>query len=89
MGPAVSQNTAGVAGTAEADDHFGAAVSAGDYNGDGHPDMAVGAPGEDARKGGVWYAPTPKDGPKPPVTSVTPGKLSLAGARGYGMVLGR
>ncbi|MEV7195103.1 FG-GAP repeat protein [Streptomyces sp. NPDC093510] len=88
-GPAFSQNSAGVAGTAEADDRFGAAVATGDYNGDSYPDVAVGAPGEDAAKGGVWYAATPKDGPKPAVTSVTPGKLGLAGARAYGAVLGR
>ncbi|WP_306338561.1 FG-GAP and VCBS repeat-containing protein [Streptomyces sp. KL118A] len=88
-GPAFSQNSAGVAGTAEADDHLGAAVATGDYNGDSYPDVAVGAPGEDGQKGGVWYAATPKDGPRPDVTSVTPGKLGLAGAREYGMVLGR
>ncbi|MFE0174691.1 FG-GAP repeat protein [Streptomyces sp. NPDC059002] len=86
-GPAFSQNSAGVAGTAEADDRFGAAVATGDYDGDTYPDVAIGAPGEDAKKGGVWYAPTPKDGPVPPVTSVTPGKLGLAGARSYGAVL--
>ncbi|MEW2388736.1 FG-GAP repeat protein [Streptomyces venezuelae] len=89
-GPAFSQNTAGVAGTAEADDHFGESVATGDYNGDSLPDVTVGAPGEDGLKGGVWYAPSPKDGgPRPAVTSVTPGKLGLAGAREYGMVLGR
>ncbi|MEU5902410.1 FG-GAP-like repeat-containing protein [Streptomyces venezuelae] len=89
-GPAVSQNTAGVAGTAEADDHLGASVATGDYDGDSRPDVAVGAPGEDGRKGGVWYARSPKDGgPRPEVTSVTPGKLGLAGAREYGTVLGR
>lgn len=88
-GPAFSQNTAGVAGTAEAGDRLGAAVSAGDYNGDGLPDFAVGAPGEDAKSGGVWYAATPTDGPSPAVTSVTPGKLGLAGASEYGSVLGR
>ncbi|MEU3736790.1 MULTISPECIES: FG-GAP repeat protein [unclassified Streptomyces] len=88
-GPAFSQNTAGVAGTAEAGDRLGAAVTAGDYNGDGLPDFAVGAPGEDAKSGGVWYAATPTDGPSPAVTSVTPGKLGLAGASGYGAVLSR
>jgi hypothetical protein len=88
-GPAFSQNTAGVAGTAEAGDRLGAAVTSGDYNGDGLPDFAVGAPGEDAKSGGVWYAATPTDGPSPAVTSVTPGKLGLAGAAGYGAVLGR
>ncbi|MEU7578550.1 FG-GAP repeat protein [Streptomyces sp. NPDC041068] len=87
-GPAFSQNSAGVAGTAEADDRFGAAVATGDYNGDTYPDLAVGAPGEDG-KGGVWYAPAPKDGPNPPVTSVTPGKLGLSGSQAYGAVLGR
>lgn len=88
-GPAFSQNSTGVAGTAEADDHLGAAVATGDYNGDSYPDVAVGAPGEDGQKGGVWYSATPKDGPNPAVTSVTPGKLGLTGAREYGMVLGR
>ncbi|CAM5520683.1 VCBS repeat-containing protein OS=Streptomyces alboniger OX=132473 GN=CP975_18455 PE=4 SV=1 [Streptomyces alboniger] len=87
-GPARSQNSAGVAGTAEAGDRLGAAVAAGDYNGDTYPDLAVGAPGEDG-KGGVWYAPAPEEAdPNPPVTSVTPGKLGLAGAKGYGAVLG-
>ncbi|MFG2498478.1 FG-GAP repeat protein [Streptomyces sp. NPDC048441] len=88
-GPAFSQNSAGVAGTAEAGDRLGAAVAAGDYNGDGLPDVATGAPGEDAKSGGVWYAPTPTDGPYPPVVSVTPGKLGLSGASGYGAVLSR
>ncbi|MFC8129731.1 FG-GAP repeat protein [Streptomyces sp. NPDC057302] len=88
-GPAISQNSAGVAGTAEAGDRFGAAVTLGDYNGDGLPDVAVGAPGEDAKSGGVWYARTPTDGPSPAVTSVTPGKLGLSGASGYGSVLSR
>ncbi|WP_158708926.1 FG-GAP-like repeat-containing protein [Streptomyces sp. NRRL S-920] len=88
VGPSFSQNSTGVAGTAETGDRLGAAVTTGDYNGDTYPDIAVGAPGEDG-KGGVWYAATPKDGPNPPVTSVTPGKLGLSGAKEYGAVLGR
>ncbi|WP_030682637.1 FG-GAP and VCBS repeat-containing protein [Streptomyces sp. NRRL B-1347] len=88
-GPSISQNSAGVPGTAEAGDRFGAAVATGDFNGDGYPDTAVGAPGEDASKGGVWYARTPKDGPNPAQVSLTPGKLGLSGAHKYGSVLGR
>ena len=42
-----SQNSAGVADTAEAGDEFGSALSAGDFNGDGRDDVAIGAPGED------------------------------------------
>ncbi|MCD7443848.1 VCBS repeat-containing protein [Streptomyces lincolnensis] len=42
-----SQNTAGVPGGKEAEDLFGAAVAAGDINGDGYDDVAVGAPGEE------------------------------------------
>ncbi|MFE0105758.1 FG-GAP repeat protein [Streptomyces sp. NPDC059009] len=40
------QSGAGVPGTDEPGDRFGAAVTAGDVTGDGHPDVAVGAPGE-------------------------------------------
>ncbi|MFI8305392.1 FG-GAP-like repeat-containing protein [Streptomyces sp. NPDC085927] len=52
-----TQATAGVSGSAEADDNFGYAVSAGDTNGDGHADLAVGVPHENvggrAYQGGV------------------------------------
>ncbi|MEV8565942.1 FG-GAP-like repeat-containing protein [Streptomyces sp. NPDC051322] len=43
----VSQNSAGVPGGAEKDDRFGGMISAGDFNGDGYADLAVGADGED------------------------------------------
>ncbi|MDQ0991984.1 FG-GAP and VCBS repeat-containing protein [Streptomyces sp. V3I7] len=42
-----TQDTAGVPGASENEDHFGAVVAAGDVNGDGYADLAVGAPGED------------------------------------------
>ncbi|WP_225836174.1 FG-GAP and VCBS repeat-containing protein [Streptomyces sp. NK08204] len=49
-GPATSyrltQSTSGVATAATAHDDFGAALSAGDTNHDGYPDLAVGVPGE-------------------------------------------
>lgn len=42
-----TQNSAGIADSAEASDHFGAAVAVGDVNGDGWSDLVVGAPDED------------------------------------------
>ena len=42
-----NQNEAGMGGAAEEDDHFGQALAAGDFNGDGYDDLAVGIPGED------------------------------------------
>ncbi|MGW7262666.1 FG-GAP and VCBS repeat-containing protein [Streptomyces sp. NPDC054842] len=41
-----TQATSGVAGTPEADDNFGYDVTAGDTNGDGYADLAVGVPHE-------------------------------------------
>jgi hypothetical protein len=38
-----------VLGDPEADDNFGAAVAAGDFNGDGADDLAIGIPNEDAQ----------------------------------------
>jgi len=43
-----SQATAGVAGTARVDDHFGSAVAAGDLNGDGDAELVVGTPGDNS-----------------------------------------
>jgi hypothetical protein len=44
----ITQDSPGVPGAAEKDDRFGNHTAAGDFNGDGHTDLAVGAPGEDA-----------------------------------------
>ncbi|MFE5893987.1 FG-GAP-like repeat-containing protein [Streptomyces sp. NPDC056462] len=43
----LSQNSTGVPGGAEASDGFGSHTTAGDFNGDGYADLAVGVPGED------------------------------------------
>lgn len=48
-----TQDTPGIADTAEADDAFGFAVVAGDFDGDGFVDLAIGIPGEDASAGAV------------------------------------
>jgi hypothetical protein len=41
-----TQDTPGVTGSAEPDDGFGSALTAGDYDGDGYDDVAIGAPRE-------------------------------------------
>ncbi|KUJ67170.1 hypothetical protein ACZ90_30460 [Streptomyces albus subsp. albus] len=88
-GPAFTQNSARVPGTAEAGDRFGAAVTTGDFNGDGYPDIVAGAPGEDSKSGGVWFFPSREEGTPPPITSLTPTRLGLKGAVEHGGVLGR
>ncbi|MFJ1605552.1 FG-GAP and VCBS repeat-containing protein [Streptomyces sp. NPDC088253] len=61
----LSQNTAGVPGTAEAGDAFGAETAYADFNGDGYDDLAVSSPhekfGNDADAGGLavlWGSPS-------------------------------
>jgi hypothetical protein len=46
----ISQNTAGIPGTAEADDEFGDQVAAADLNRDGYSDLVIGAPREKVGK---------------------------------------
>ena len=45
-----SQNTRGVRGVSERNDFFGNALTAGDFNGDGRDDLAIGVPREDVGK---------------------------------------
>ncbi|WP_256123311.1 VCBS repeat-containing protein [Streptomyces sp. EN16] len=45
-----SQSTAGITGASEADDAFGTSLAAGDADGDGYGDLAVGVPGETVGK---------------------------------------
>jgi hypothetical protein len=44
-----TQDTPGIAGSAEPGDYFGDTLASGDYNGDGTDDLVIGAPSED------WY----------------------------------
>ncbi|WP_037624597.1 integrin alpha [Streptomyces aureus] len=70
-----TQDSPGVPGTAEAGDRWGAELSAGDTGGDGRPDLAVGAPGEDVGSvvdaGAVW------------TLRGAPGGLTASGARSF------
>ncbi len=49
-----NQNTSGVTDTAEAEDHFGQSLAAGDFNGDGYDDLAIGIIGEADDAGAVY-----------------------------------
>ncbi|MER6344996.1 FG-GAP and VCBS repeat-containing protein [Streptomyces sp. NPDC001595] len=51
---AVTQDTAGVPGTAEDSDRFGWSLRLADVNADGRADLFVGADGENDADGGVW-----------------------------------
>ncbi|MDC0767605.1 FG-GAP and VCBS repeat-containing protein [Streptomyces sp. HD] len=49
----ITQNTAGIPGTAEQDDEFGQSLASGDLNRDGYADLVVGSTGENADAGAV------------------------------------
>jgi len=51
-----SQDSAGVAGLAEAGDAFGAELAAGDFDADGDDDLAIGVPGENRDPDPPWPA---------------------------------
>jgi hypothetical protein len=53
-GPLLTQDTLGVANSAEAEDHFGHALAAGDFDQDGFADLAVGVRDEDV--GDITFA---------------------------------
>ena len=48
-----SQNSIGIADTAENGDDFGRSLAVGNFNGDGFADLAIGTPGENAGAGAV------------------------------------
>lgn len=56
------QNTAGVPGTAESGDLWGAQVRLADTNRDGHAELLAAAPGEDTQDGVVWQLPASTKG---------------------------
>jgi hypothetical protein len=70
---AVTQDTANVPGTPERNDYFGRSVHLADANADGLADLAVGAPGENANAGSVWYF---RSGP---TTVVSPNATTVFG----------
>ncbi|MFF3344426.1 FG-GAP-like repeat-containing protein [Streptomyces sp. NPDC002779] len=82
-----TQNSAGVPGTSESGDSFGAATAWGDVNGDGHADLAIGAPGEDDTSGNadrgqvtVMYGPALTTGFSYTTTGVTAAGAKLGSA---------
>ncbi|MET9888871.1 FG-GAP-like repeat-containing protein [Streptomyces sp. NPDC006465] len=85
-----SQSTAGVPGTAETGDHFGARVALTDHTGDHRADLSVSAPGENAGDGAVWSLRGTANGPTATgSTSFGPSAtgVSTTGAPAYGTAL--
>ncbi|MEV6052677.1 FG-GAP-like repeat-containing protein [Streptomyces sp. NPDC052107] len=80
----LTQNSAGVPGSTESGDNFGAATAWGDVNGDGYADLAIGSPGEDDTSGHadrgqvtVMYGPALNTG----FSYTTSGSVTATGAK--------
>ncbi|MFD5100342.1 FG-GAP and VCBS repeat-containing protein [Streptomyces albidochromogenes] len=88
-----TQATAGVPGSAERGDRFGASVLLRDFDADGRAELAAGASGEDSSRGGVWHLPGTAQGPTAAgsraLTPKTLGLPSSTSAPQYGLVIGR
>ncbi|MDG9712145.1 FG-GAP-like repeat-containing protein [Streptomyces sp. DH10] len=85
-----TQNTAGVPGSSEQGDRFGARVTLTDHTGDRRADLSVSAPGENAGDGAVWSLRATATGPTATGSvSFGPGTtgVSTAGTPGYGTAL--
>ncbi|MGW1728051.1 FG-GAP repeat protein [Streptomyces sp. NPDC002306] len=80
----ITQNTAGVPGTAESNDGFGAATATADLNRDGYADLVVSAPYEDTTRGEDAGTVTVLWGSKSGLTSGTDLPATTAG-RYYGL----
>ncbi|WP_406840944.1 VCBS repeat-containing protein [Streptomyces sp. AHU1] len=80
----ITQNTAGVPGTAESNDGFGAAMATADLNRDGYADLVVSAPYEDTTRGEDAGTMTVLWGSKSGLTSGTDLPATTAG-RYYGL----
>ncbi|MFJ8637065.1 FG-GAP and VCBS repeat-containing protein [Streptomyces sp. NPDC093568] len=73
-----TQNTAGIPGTAESADRFGASVRLSDLNGDGRADLSVGADGENHPAGAIYSLRGAASGvTTSKATSFGPGSLGL------------
>ncbi|MFG3093090.1 VCBS repeat-containing protein [Streptomyces antibioticus] len=81
----VTQNTAGIPGTAEPYDGFGGATATADLNRDGYADLVVSAPYEDTARGRDAGEVTVLWGSKKGLTSGTDLPESAAGGGYYGL----
>ncbi|MFD7446907.1 FG-GAP repeat protein [Streptomyces sp. NPDC059909] len=76
----ISQESGSVPGVSERGDGFGLTLAVGDVKADGHPDLIIGAEGEDNYRGAVWVLPGTATRPLGTGSvELTAGKLGVVG----------